>query len=115
MIITPEERICSLYEPTIKMLHDLHIGIHRLGYKQLTIAIPCYAIDDCQSLTKEVYPYVAQYFGYADWHPIERAIRSAILDAWEDRVPVVWEQYFPGTKKAPSNKLFISTLAELLK
>ena len=115
MILTPEEQISALYEPTANMLHELQISIRRLGYKQLTIAVPCYALDDRQSLSKELYPYVANYFGYDDWHPVEHTIRVAILDAWERRNPEVWEKYFPGIKKPPSNKLFIATLAEQLK
>lgn len=115
MIITPEEQVRTLYEPTISMLHELQIGIHRLGYKQLTIAVPCFALDDSQSLTKELYPYVACYFGYTDWHPVEHSIRTAILDAWEHRNPEVWEQYFPNQKKPPSNKQFLAVLAERLK
>ena len=115
MTLSPEELIYAMYEPTAKMLHELQISIRRLGYKQLTIAAPCFAMDDRQSLSKELYPYVANYFGYADWHPVEHAIRVAILDAWERRNPEVWEKYFPGMKKPPSNKQFIATLAEQLK
>ena len=115
MITTFEEQICSYREATCCMLHELQIGIHRLGYKQLTIAVPCFALDDQQSLSKELYPYVANYFGYANWQPVEHAIRDAILDAWEKRDPAAWEKYFPGMKKPPSNKQFIATLAERLK
>lgn len=115
MIVTPEEQINLLYEPTINMLHDLQIGVHRLGYKQLAIAIPCFALDDRQGLTKELYPYVASLYGYTDWHPVEHSIRGVILDAWERRNPEVWMTYFSDVKKPPSNKLFIATLAEQLK
>lgn len=115
MILTPEEQISALYESTAQMLHELQITIRRLGYKQLTIAIPCFALDDRQSLTKELYPYVANYFGYSNWCPVEHAIREIILDAWERRDPEVWEKYFYGMKKPPSNKQFIATLAERLK
>lgn len=115
MIVLDDHRLGELQADTIKMLHELQIGIHRLGYRQLFIAIPCYALDNNQSLSKELYPYVAEYYGYKDWHPVEHAIRVAIIDAWEHRDPFTWEYYFPGSKKAPSNKRFIATLAERLK
>lgn len=115
MIITPEDQNHALFEPTASMLHELQVGVHRLGYRQLNIAIPCFALDDSQSLTKELYPYVAGCFGYADWHPVEHSIRTAILDAWARRDTGVWEKYFPNQKKPPSNKQFIAVLAERLK
>lgn len=110
-----EDQILSLYGPTAEMLHELGLSIHRLGYKQLCVAIPCFAINDEQSLTKELYPYIAKQFGYEDWHAVEHAMRFVILSAWENRDPDVWEKYFPNAKKPPSNKCFIATLAERLK
>lgn len=115
MVSMPEDQIHELCDSTILMLHELRIRIHRVGYKQLTIAVPRFALDDTQSLTKELYPYVATYFGYPDWRSVERSIRFAILDAWEHRDPDVWEKYFPNQKKPPSNKQFIATLAECLR
>ena len=97
------------------MLHHLGIGIHRLGYKCLTIGVPCYRTDDTQSLSKEVYPHIARSLGYSDWHGAERAIRTVILDGWENRNPEVWEEYFPNQKKAPTNKQFLAVLAERLR
>ena len=96
------------------MLHELSIAAHRIGHKQLTIAILRYAQDDTQSLTKEVYPYVAKCLGYSDWRAVEHSIRVSIMHGWFDRSPEVWERYFPGLKKVPSNKLFIATLAQQL-
>lgn len=115
MTLTPEEQITIQREPTCQMLHVLNFAIHRLGYKQLVLLVPCYALDPTQSLSKELYPYVAKYFGYISWQPVEHAVRVAILDAWERRNPEVWMQYFPGMQKPPSNKQFIATLAERLK
>lgn len=96
------------------MLHELSIAVHRVGHKHLTIAILRYAQDDTQSLTKEIYPHVAKCLGYSDWRAIEHSIRVSIMHGWFDRDPKVWERYFPGLKKAPSNKLFIATLAQQL-
>ena len=110
-----DDTMLELQAATIAMLHQLRIGIHRLGYKCLTIAIPSYAIDDTQSLSKELYPHVAECLGHAEWYAVERAIRTVILDAWETREPIIWERYFPGHKKAPTNKQFLAVLAEKLR
>lgn len=114
-MITIEDQIRLWREDTCRMLHELQVGVHRNGYRQLVIIIPRFALDESQSLTKEVYPYAADYFGYTSWQPVEHAVRIAILDAWKRCDPAVWEQYFPGMKKPPSNKQFIATLAERLK
>lgn len=115
MTTTAEEWIRMLRDPTIHLLHHLGISTHRNGYKCLTVVIPCYAMDPGQSLTKEIYPYAAACFGCADWHSVERSIRSAIQDAWERRDPEIWAQYFTNQKKVPSNKQFIAVLAEKLR
>ena len=115
MINAAEDQITLLQDDTIKMLHHLRISVHRLGYKCLTIAIPCYAINDTQSLTKEIYPYVANRLGYTDWHGVERAIRTVILDAWVQRDMETWEEYFPKQKKVPTNKQFMAVLSERLR
>lgn len=96
------------------ILHELGLPVHRIGYKQLCLAIVLYSQNDIQSLSKELYPAVAAHFGYTDWRPVEHAIRLAIYHAWSIRVPGLWEQYFTGTTKPPSNKQFIATIAELL-
>lgn len=115
MIVTDDHRLGELQADTIHMLHELQIGVHRLGYRHLFVAIPCYAMDNSQSMSKELYPYIAEYYGYSDWHRVEHAIRVAIMDAWERRDWIVWEHYFPGLKKPPTNKRFIATLAERLR
>lgn len=106
----------DLQEAIIMMLHELGISIHRLGYVYLSIAVPCYAADNTQSLSKELYPYVAKRLDkYTQWYAVERSMRMVILEAWGRRDPVVWERYFPRQKKVPSNKLFIAVLAEKIR
>lgn len=95
-----------------QLLRELGIPVHRIGYRQLCMAIPLYSQDVTQSITKELYPSIASQFGYSDWHPVERAIRSAICVAWERRDPNLWNRYFPGYSKVPSNKIFILELAD---
>lgn len=95
-------------------LHNLNCPVHRFGYDHLIVAVKRYARGDMESLSKELYPYVADQFGYTDWRAIERSIRSVIADAWDNRDPRVWALYFPRFLKAPSNKQFIATLAQRL-
>lgn len=97
-----------------QILRDLGIPVHRKGYRQLTVAIQLYMQDSNQSLTKEIYPGVSKVTGCADWRLIERDTRCVIQYAWEHGDPDVWRLYFPQSRKSPSNKLFISTLAQLL-
>ena len=112
MSIYTELPITAFFDHTRVILHELGVPVHRNGYRQLGVAIPCFALDDTQSLSKELYPYVAARFGHTDWRCVEHAIRLVILDAWDRRDPEVWEQYFPNCRKPPSNKQFIATLAE---
>lgn len=103
------------HEQTAKLLRELGIPCHRIGYMQLCTAIPLFAKDVRQSLSKDVYPIIATHWGYSDWRAIEHAIRIVILFSWLHRDPNTWNHYFPNLDKAPSNKLFIATLAEHLK
>lgn len=107
---SPAELQCA----TSRILHELGIPVHRIGYKQLCIAIVSFAQNDSQSLTKELYPFIAYRYGYADWHPVEHSMRLAILHAWKNRDPAAWYRYFPGQSRMPSNKQFIATIAEFL-
>lgn len=112
---TNEEEMTRFRENASEILHELRFGVHRLGYQQLLVLIPRYVQDSRQSLSKELYPYAAEYFGYTSWKPVEHAVRLSIRDAWERRIPGAWEEYFPGVQKVPSNKQFIAVLAEVAK
>ena len=102
-------------QTTVKhILHELGIPVHRIGFRLLCMAVICYCMDDTQSLTKELYPTVARYFGYTDWHPVEHAIRLVILQAWDSHATHAWAYYFPYCRKPPSNKLFFATIVEYL-
>ena len=104
-----------LQERTRQLLAELNFPVHYLGYKVLCEAIPLYAEDDMQSLTKELYPTLAKIFQFSCAHAVERPIRYAISFAWEHRNSEIWEHYFPNLQKAPSNMVFIATLAEWIK
>lgn len=95
-------------------LRILGIPVHRKGYRQLAIAIACYTRDCTQSITKELYPAVAKISGAQDWRLVERDIRTAIQYAWTHKDSHVWDVYFSGADKAPSNKVFITAISDLL-
>lgn len=95
-------------------LNVLGIPSHLCGYSMLALAIAVYAQDTTQSLSKEVYPAVAELLEdkYAR-HAIEHNIRRAISVGWHHRNPSLWSEYFTHSGM-PSNKLFIATIANLL-
>ena len=94
-------------------LHSLGFRTHLDGYRQLCVGIPIFAQNPGMLLSKELYPAIAEVFGLPDCRAVEHSIRKAITDAWNRRDSVVWEKYFPGAKAVPTNKAFISKLAEL--
>lgn len=87
------------------------------GYGYLTEAIPLYASDPAQSMTKELYAAVGQ-MRRKEASLVERSIRSAIDKAWMHRDERIWRQYFRcapnGTVARPSNGAFIACMARLL-
>lgn len=103
----PEQVLCDL--------RQLNVPMYLSGYRCLCVAIHLFARDISQSMCSELYPAVAKALGYVDWRPVEFAIRRVILSAWEHRDPEIWNVYFPGAAKAPTNKQFIATLAQRIK
>ena len=103
---------------TAHHLHLLNIPTHRDGYRQLLVAIPLFAENPMQFMTKELYPQVARICGCRDGRAVEHSIRKVIAAAWKSRDNGVWRKYFPpgprGSIPCPSNKAFICRLAELL-
>lgn len=99
-------------------LDQLHFGTHWDGYRQLCAAIPMFAKDPSQFITKEIYPAVAKQCGCKSAECVEHSIRKAIHSAWEKGDVAMWRKYFtPGVRgrvSCPSNKEFICRLSELL-
>lgn len=108
-------------DPSTKTLHHLRLlnfPTHLDGYRQLCIALPLFAKNPQQTLTKELYPAVAKQCGCKDGRSVEHSIRKAIFAAWQQRDNATWRKYFsPGPRGriiCPTNKEFICRLAELL-
>ena len=98
-------------------LLQLGVGAHLDGFTYLKLAIPHFRQDTGQSITKELYSYVANACGKGD-KQVERSIRSAIDGAWKRRSDQVWAAYFTpgpdGIVPRPSNGRFIAHMAQLL-
>ena len=88
------------------------------GYNYLREAVLLMLKDPGQSLTKELYPAVADICDAAPIQ-IERSIRSAIQTAWTKRDDTVWRLYLPpagcGGIPRPTNADFICRLADHLR
>ena len=97
-----------------QLLSQFCIPAHKAGYQQLLSAIEFFVRDPGQSLSKELYPAVAEKLGYEDWKSVEHSIRRAILTGWQHRDPITWNRFFPDARKPPSNKAFIALLARQL-
>ena len=100
---------------TEQLLRELGFSPRHIGFRVLCVAIPRYAEDDAQSLTKELYPGLRQQFGYTHPTAIERPIRYAITRAWNRGRSDVWQKYFPRASHAPSNWNLIAALAEQIR
>jgi len=112
------ENTPDLQRRTVRLLHILGFSPHLDGYRQLVVGIPLFCQEPDQHLKMELYPAIAKAFAGKDGDLVERSVRTAIDRAFKTKDPTVWAQYFPpdasGRLKRPTNKKFISTLAQLL-
>lgn len=99
------------------MLMALDFSTKVDGFSYLICAIPLYARDPNQNITKELYAAVGSRF-HKSGGQVERSIRSAIHSAWERRDNRLWRSYLPsspdGQVPRPTNGEFISRMAILL-
>ena len=97
------------------ILLRLGIPTKMRGYAFLREAVLVMAHDRTQSVTKELYPTVAQRCG-GNPLQVERTIRAAIHSAWDNRDESAWNQVFhtSGPIPRPTNSAIISLLAEQL-
>ena len=115
MELTATDFFPSVPEQVLFDLRQLNTPVYLSGYRCLCVAIPVFVQDISQSMCNELYPAVAKELGYMDWRAVEFAIRRAIMSAWEHRDQRIWEEYFPGATRTPTNKQFIATLAQRIK
>ena len=88
------------------------------GYGCVREAILCMMRDPDMSVTKELYPRVAELCD-GNTAQVERAIRGAILAAWNTGDQRQWRNYFitaqNGQVPKPTNAEFISRIADCLR
>lgn len=98
------------------LLYSLGVPVHLEGYTILRLAIPLFAADPTQRLSKDLYPATAKQLGDMDIRSIEHAIRTCIKAAWKRSNIFSWQKFFPldsnGDLPCPNNLKFIKTLAE---
>ena len=96
------------------MLLALNVPTKRRGFICLREAVLAAMEDPNQLMTKELYPKVAKRCD-GNVKQVERAIRSAIVAAWEIRDEETWRLYFQpgkdGRLARPTNQEMISCLA----
>jgi len=99
------------------VLMSLGVATHISGYQYLREAIPLFAENPRQAITKELYPAVGKRCN-ASGDQVERSMRTAIEGAWSRRDELIWKLYFTplpdGSIRKPSNSEFISRLADKL-
>ena len=109
----PKSGHTDLQARTGRILMDCRIQPHTEGFLYLKIAIPLFHQDQSQLLCKEIYGAIVQIYSLSGWKLVERSIRSAIHAAWE-LDPDAFQKLFPGITDPPTNKAFISRVAQLL-
>jgi len=84
------------------------------GFRFLLTILPMKAAEPDLQTTKVLYPEAARQHGKVP-RQIERSIRSAIEAAWKHGDAALWQKYFPGLKKRPSNSVFLAKIAALIR
>ena len=96
-----------------ELLLSLTFSTKHNGFSYLRESILLMSKDPAQSVTKILYPTVAQTFN-CHKENVERSIRTAMEFAWERGDPVLWQKYFPDAQLRPTNAVFISRITEAL-
>ena len=114
----PQEAPVDLQFKISGLLMMMGFSVKLHGFKYLSEAIARILKNPDQSITKELYPGVAQVYNTAGSH-VERSVRGAIQDAWKRRDDRLWQLYFPpdstGKIAKPTNAAFITRIADGLR
>ena len=102
------------------VIHEIGIPAHIKGYQYIRRAImmAIYDLDIMNSVTKELYPTIAENFSTTSSR-VERAIRHAIELAWDrgdmDTLNNVFGYTVSQIKGKPTNSEFIAMIADKLR
>lgn len=114
----PVDHLQAQQQIVSQLLMTLKFPVSRMGTKLLIKIIPAYAQDPTLSLTKNLYCDAARTYG-GNGVQVERAIRKVIEDTWMHADTTIWRLFFApdgnGHIPKPTNKEFISTIAQALK
>jgi two-component system response regulator (stage 0 sporulation protein A) len=99
------------------ILLQLGLSAKLKGYAYLREGILLFSRDATQLITKELYPAIGAKFG-SSRDRVERAIRSAIQNAWKNRDHEKWNCLFARSGgyggRCPTNSEFIARLTDHL-
>ncbi len=96
-----------------RLLSSLNVSGNR-ALLTLEAALKLYMANPTQSVTKELYPALAKQLGISP-QAVEKAIRTAINKAWQNRNEATWRMFFPANQNGripkPTNLGFLNTLS----
>ena len=114
------ERTPDIAAQVTKIIHQIGVPAHIMGYQYLRTAILLTVKDSdiINSVTKELYPSVAKKY-QTTTSRVERAIRHAIEVAWDRGDVDTLNSYFGYTiqnnRGKPTNSEFIAMIADNLR
>ena len=103
-----------------RIIHEIGVPAHIKGYQYLrsAIVIAVGDMDILNSITKQLYPTIAQMYGTTASR-VERAIRHAIEVAWNrgqiDTINDLFGYTVNAGKGKPTNSEFIALIADKLR
>lgn len=105
----------ELFSIITDIVQELGVPANVRGYYYLREAILFYSKNRAESVTKVLYPYVAQKHSTTSSR-VERGIRHAIELCWERGDADTLKKYFKSvsTKRKPTNSEVIATIADKL-
>ena len=84
------------------------------GYRRMLIIFPGFDPDAGHNLFSDFYLDLAKAESVSPY-AIDNSIHRAIALAYETRNDAIWREYFPDTSRYPTNKEFLTALAEKMK
>ena len=97
-----------------EILLDLGIQKKHDGFTYMTEGTLMRLDNPNLSVTKELYPDIAKRHQKKPGD-VERSIRSALEAGFLRGPQALWQFYFPNIRKRPSNSLFLSVIADVIR
>ena len=114
MLRYPNKDVSSTTEHLEEMLLSMGFRMIRSNFQRLYWAVMEKYLHPEYAITKELYPAVITHCG-GNVAQIEKALRDTIRVAYERGNQGIWRMYFPDcVQRAPTNDVFISTMARCL-